>query len=36
MECERSIQTTTLFEEPRFVASSPATGRPFSRIFGGV
>jgi hypothetical protein len=33
---ERSMQTTTLFEEPRFLASRPATGRPFSSSVGGV
>ena len=35
IERERSTATTTLFSRPRFCASSPATGRPFSVSFGG-
>ena len=35
IDCERSTARTTLFARPRFVASRPATGSPFSVSVGG-
>src|SRR5215210_7032748 len=34
IDCERSTASTTLFARPRFSASAPLTGRPFSSTRG--